>query len=77
MQKPAINDDPGAVWTMDISQDDKVIALGSEDSYLVYYSLKKLIHTDEDNLEALTDAQQCKFIMGVWGGFIILMIIFE
>lgn len=56
-------EDSGALWAIDISQDDKVLVVGSEDSHLTYYTVKSLIHSEEDNLESLTESQKCTFAM--------------
>jgi WD40 repeat protein len=38
----------GSLWALDISQDDKVIAVGSENNFIRLYSLHKLLFTNDE-----------------------------
>ena len=51
-----------ALWSLDVSQDDKVIAVGSENNYIKLYSFNKLLFADEqigidDDID---ESSQCK-----------------
>ena len=37
-----------ALWALDVSQDDKVVAVGSEDSFIKIYSLEKLLFSQNN-----------------------------
>lgn len=50
-----------ALWSLDISQDDKVVAVGSENSYIKYFSFNKLLYSSEElGLDEDEDSLKCK-----------------